>query len=111
VEGWDIKLVWHFDWSPQYPVGGVHREFFGKNGGFRASPEDVGFDALYSKLLKTPQQPAQEAVVREVEHYVFDNAKAVFLFSPHTLFAVSSRVDFVAYDTCMSELAETTIRS
>ncbi len=111
VEGWDIKLVWHFDWSPQYPVGVVHREFFGKNGGFRASPEDAGFDALYAKLLKTPQQPAQEAVVREVEHYVFDNAKALFLFSPHTLFAVSGRVDFVAYDTCMSELAETTIRS
>ena len=19
VEGWDLKLVWHFDWSPQYP--------------------------------------------------------------------------------------------
>ena len=110
-EGWDIKLVWHFDWSPQYPVGVVHREFFGKNGGFRAAPEDAGFDALYAKLLKTPQQPAQEAVVREVEHYVFDHAKALFLFSPHTLFAVSDRVDFVAYDTCMSELAETTIRS
>ena len=110
-EGWDIKLVWHFDWSPQYPVGVVHREFFGKNGGFRASPEDEQFDALYAKLLKTPQQPAQEEVVREVERYVFDNAKALFLCSPNTLFAVSERVDFVAYDTCMSELAETTIRS
>lgn len=110
-EGWDLKLVWHFDWSPQYPVGVVHREFFGKNGAFRAAPEDAGFDALYAKLLKTPQQPEQEAVVREVERFVFDNAKALFLFSPYTLFAVSDRVDFVAYDTCMSELAETTIRS
>ena len=110
-DGWDIKLVWHFDWSPQYPVGVVHREFFGKDGGFRAAPEDAGFDALYAKLLKTPQQPEQEEIVREVERYVFDHAKALFLFSPHTLFAVSDRVNFVAYDTCMSELAETTIRS
>jgi len=110
-EGWDIKLVWHFDWSPQYPVGVVHREFFGKDGAFRASPEDAGFDALYAKLLKTPQQPAQEQVVREIERYVFDHAKALFLFSPNTLFAVSDRVDFVAYDTCMSELAETKVRA
>lgn len=109
-EGWDIKLVWHFDWSPQYPVGVVHREFFGNNGAHRAMPEDPQFDALYAKLLRTPHQPAQEAVVQEVERYVHDQARALFLISPSTLFAVSNRVSFVAYDTCMSELAETTIR-
>ena len=109
-EGWDIKLVWHFDWSPQYPVGVVHREFFGSNGGFH-TVEDKAFDALYTKLLRTPHEPAQEQVVKEVEHYIYDNAKALFLFSPYNLSAVSNRVDFVAYDTCMSELAETTIKA
>jgi len=109
-EGWDVKLLWYFDWSPQYPVGVVHREFFGQNGAFRSAPEDEGFDSLYAKLLRTPHQPAQEAVVREVEHYVFDHALGLFLFSPHTLFAVSDRVSFTAYDTCMSELAETYVR-
>jgi len=109
-EGWDIKLVWHFDWSPQYPVGVVHREFFGANGAHRAMPEDPAFDALYAKLLRTPHEPAQEAVVREVEQYVHDQARALFLISPSTLFAVSNRVNFLAYDTCMSELAETTVR-
>ena len=73
-------------------------------------PEDAGFDALYAKLLRTPEQPEQEEVVRGVERYVYDHAKALFLFSPYTLFAASDRVDFVAYDTCMSELAETTVR-
>ncbi len=109
-EGWDIKLVWHFDWSPQYPVGVVHREFFGSNGAHRAMPADPQFDALYDRLLRTPHQPAQEAVVREVEQYVYDQARALFLISPHSLFAVSNRVNFVPYDTCMSELAETTVR-
>ncbi len=107
---WDLRLTWHFDWSPQFPVGVVHREFFGANGGLRAGPEDPAFDALYTRLLHTPHQPAQEAVVREVERYVHGQAKALFLVSPHTLFAVSNRVEFVAYDTCMSELAETRIR-
>ncbi len=107
---WDVRLTWHFDWSPQYPVGVVHREFFGENGAFRTGPADEGFDALYARLLKTPHQPAQEQVVQDVERYVHDQAKALFLVSPHTLFAVSERVEFVAYDTCMSELAETRVR-
>ena len=109
-EGWDIKLEWYFDWSPQYPVGVVHREFFGKSGILRQAPEDPTFDALYDKLLATVKQPDQENVVKEVERYCFDNAKALFLYSPYTLFAVSDRVDFQPYDTCMSELAETTIK-
>lgn len=109
-DNWDIKLEWYFDWSPQYPVGVVHREFFGKGGILRMSPEDAKFDALYDKLLKTKKQPDQENVVKETEHYVYDNAMALFLYAPDRLFAVSDRVEFTPYDTCMSELAETKIR-
>ena len=108
-ESWDIKLEWYFDWSPQYPVGVVHREFFGKSGILRQSPEDPAFDALYEKLLHTTMQPAQEKVVKEVERYIHDQAKCLFLYSPDTLFAVADRVQFTPYDTCMSELAETKI--
>ena len=60
--------------------------------------------------LRTPLEPETEGVVREVERYLQDKAKALFLFSPFTLFAVSDRVSFTAYDTCMSELAETRIK-
>ncbi len=109
-DGWDVKLEWYFDWSPQYPVGVVHREFFGKGGILRMAPEDPAFDALYDKLLKTVRQPDQEEVVKEVERYCHDNAKALFLYSPYTLFAVSNRVGFTPYDTCMSELAETVVK-
>lgn len=109
-EGWDIALCWNHDWSPQYPVGPIHREFFGSDGAFRSMPADEGFDALYRKLLQTPHQPAQEEVTREVERYVHDHAMGLFLFSPHTMFAVSDRVSFTPYDTAMSELAETYVK-
>ena len=109
-DNWDIKLEWYFDWSPQYPVGVVHREFFGKGGILRMSPEDAKFDALYDKLLKTNKQPDQENVVKETERFVFDNAMCLFLWAPDRLFAVSDRVEFTPYDTCMSELAETKIK-
>jgi len=31
-----------------YPAGVVHCEFFGKDGAFRAMPEDAKFDAMYT---------------------------------------------------------------
>jgi peptide/nickel transport system substrate-binding protein len=108
-EDFDVKLEWYFDWTPQYPVACVHREFFGKDATLRQGPEDPAFDALYEKLLHTPDQET-EGVVREVERYIQDQAKALFLYSPFTLFAVSDRVSFTPYDTCMSELAETRIK-
>lgn len=105
----DVKLEWYFDWTPQYPVACVHREFFGRDATLRQGPEDPKFDALYEKLLHTPETET-EAVVREVERYLQDEAKALFLYAPYTLFAVSNRVEFTPYDTCMSELAETRIK-
>ncbi|QEE41269.1 ABC transporter substrate-binding protein [Methylobacterium sp. WL2] len=105
----DVKLEWYFDWTPQYPVACVHREFFGRDATLRQGPEDPKFDALYEKLLHTPETET-EGVVREVERYLQDEAKALFLYAPYTLFAVSNRVEFTPYDTCMSELAETRIK-
>ncbi len=105
----DVKLEWYFDWTPQYPVACVHREFFGRDATLRQGPEDPKFDALYEKLLHTLETET-EAVVREVERYLQDEAKALFLYAPYTLFAVSNRVEFTPYDTCMSELAETRIK-
>ena len=92
----DIKLVWNFDWTPSFPVGVLHREFFGRDGLFRTGPEDAAFDALYAKLLCKVEEPAQEEVVRGIERYVFDQAKALFLHPPSTLFAFSERVEFLA---------------
>ncbi len=109
-DDFDVRIEWYFDWTPQYPVACVHREFFGRDATLRQGPEDPEFDALYEKLLHTAGEADVEDVTREVERFVQDRAKALFLFSPFTLFAVSDRVEFTAYDTCMSELAETRIR-
>jgi len=106
-DGWDIKLTFAFDWTSAYPVGVMHREFFGKDGAFRTMPEDPKFDAMYTELTKTTDEKAQEKIVREIEAYVHDQANVLFLYSPATLFAVSNRVHFTPYDTFMLELAET----
>ncbi len=102
----DIKLTFAFDWTSAFPVSVVHREFFGKDGAFRAMPVDAKFDAMYDQLLRTTDEKQQEKQVMAIESYVHDQANVLFLYSPATLFAVSDRVHFKPYDTFMLELAE-----
>ena len=108
-DDWDINLVEHFDWSPAFAAGVVYREFFAKDGGFRASADSSTFDALYAKAQGTVDPAAQAKVMQEMEQWAYDTAPAVFLASPNQLFAVSNRVSFTPYETWMLELAETTV--
>ncbi len=108
--GWDLWLVEHFDWSPDYSYGVVSREFFGKDGGFRKMPEDPQFEALGAKIVATPDPAAQKKLVMQMDRYIHDQANVLFLYAPSKLYAVSNRVNFVPYRTTMLELAETTLK-
>ena len=109
-DAWDVWLVEHFDWSPEYPYGVVFREFFGKDGGFRKMPEDAAFNELGKKLLAEKDKAKLEKLTAEMNRYVHDQANVVFLYAPTKLYAVSNRVNFVPYKTWMLELAETTMK-
>jgi peptide/nickel transport system substrate-binding protein len=108
-DDWDIWLVEHFDWSPEFPGGVVYREFFGKDGGFRKMSEDPAFEQMYAKLVSTSDKAGQEQLIQQMDKYVHDQANVLFLYAPAKLYAVSKRVNFVPYKTTMLELAETSI--
>ena len=107
-DNWDIKLVEHFDWSPDYPYGVVFREFFGKDGGFRSMPEDPQFEALAQKIINNPTK--QEGLTKQMDRYVHDQANVLFLYAPSKLYAVSNRVNFTPYRSTVLELAETSLK-
>ena len=109
-DAWDVWLVEHFDWSPEYPYGVVFREYFGKDGGFRKMPEDAAFNELGKKILAETDKAKLEKLTTEMNRYVHDQANVVFLYAPSKLYAVSNRVNFVPYKTWMLELAETTMK-
>lgn len=108
-DDWDIWLVEHFDWSPEFPAGVVYREFFGKDGGFRKMHEDPNFEQLYAKVLATTDRARQAKLIQQLDNYVYDQANVLFLYAPAKLYAVRNRVHFVPYKTTMLELAETSI--
>ena len=97
----DMTLVWHFDWSPEYPVGVVYREFFGTGGGFLEGSDPTEFDKLADKVLETEDLGKQAKAVSAIEAYEHEQANVLFLYSPATLFAVSDRTVFTPSDTFM----------
>ena len=97
----DMTLVWHFDWSPQYPVGVVYREFFGTGGGFLEGADTTKFDELAEKVLATEDLEKQYKAVQAIEAYEHEQANVLFLYSPATIFAVSDRTIFTPSDTFM----------
>ena len=109
-DAWDVWLVEHFDWSPEYPYGVVFREFFGKDGGFRKMPEDAAFEALGKKILAERDKGKLEKLTAQMNRYIHDEANVLFLYAPSKLYAVSNRVNFVPYKSWMFELAETTVK-
>ncbi len=97
----DMTLVWHFDWSPEYPVGVVYREFFGTGGGFLEGADTTEFDKLADKVIATEDPAAQAKAVAAIEAYEHEQANVLFLYSPATIFAVSNRTLFTPSDTFM----------
>lgn len=104
---WDIWLVEHFDWSPEYPMGVIFREFYGEGGGFIKASVDGDFKDMQTKMLATTTKGEQGKLLQVVDKHIYDTAPVVFLYSPSKLYAVSKKVNFVPYDTTVLELAET----
>jgi peptide/nickel transport system substrate-binding protein len=106
---WDIWLVEHFDWSPEYPVAVVFREFFAEGGAFLKSPGDADVQRMIAEAMATVDKAEQEKATQAIERHIYDHADLLFLFAPEKLYAVRDGVNFTPYKTTVLELAETEV--
>jgi peptide/nickel transport system substrate-binding protein len=105
---WDLLVHAWFDLSSEAPPAAVHREFFGRDGAFRAGPPDAGFDELFARMAVELDGAQLVRVAEDIDRYCFDNALAVFLCAPQALYAVNNHVSFGPYKTTF-EIAEVTV--
>jgi ABC-type transport system substrate-binding protein len=105
---WDVLLNPWFDLSSDNPAAFVHREFFGHDGAFRAGPPDPEFDRIFGELARTIDPERSRALAEEIDRYVYDQSKALFICAPNALYAVNRHVDFKAYRATF-ELADTEV--
>ena len=105
---WDVLLFGWFDLSSEAAPAAVHREFFGRDGAFRAGPLDEGFDALYDEMKVQLDGDRLVEVAERIDAYVKEQALALFLCAPQALYAVNNHVEFGPYRTTF-EIAEVTV--
>lgn len=105
---WDIFLVNLFALFSEDTPAFFHRELFGEDGAYRASPEIVEFDALFSQMIAEADSQKRVKLSKSIDEYVYDEALALFLCCPQDLYAVNRHVDFVPYRSTF-ELAETSV--
>jgi peptide/nickel transport system substrate-binding protein len=105
---WDLLVHAWFDLSSEAPPAAVHREFFGRDGAFRAGPADDGFDELFGRMAVELDGERLVRIAEEIDRYCYEHALAVFLCAPQALYAVNNHVDFGPYRTTF-EIAEVTV--
>jgi ABC-type transport system substrate-binding protein len=102
---WDLLVHAWFDLSSEAPPAAVHREFFGRDGAFRAGPPDPEFDQLFAQMSVTLDGERLVRIAERIDRYCFDQALALFLCAPQALYAVNNHVSFGPYRTTF-EIAE-----
>ena len=105
---WDLLVHAWFDLSSEAPPAVVHREFFGRDGAFRAGPLDPGFDELFDEMKVQIDGDRLVEVATRIDSYVHEQALALFLCAPQALYAVNKHVSFGPYRTTF-EIAEVTV--
>jgi ABC-type transport system substrate-binding protein len=108
VPAWDVLIHAWFDLSSDLPPAAVHREFFGIDGAFRASPPLPEFDRLFDDLVTRVDPDQARRAAEEIDRWCYEEVAILALCAPQALYAVNNNVDFKAYRTTF-ELADTEV--
>ena len=73
----------------------------------------IGYDPVYEEMWKnmaqTIDEEAQNEMMRQMEQYVYENAYAVYIYSPLNLYAVNKEVNFVPQKMLRMRLKDTSV--
>jgi peptide/nickel transport system substrate-binding protein len=64
---------------------------------------------LYAQIMRTVDRGQQEALIRQMQRHVRDQAYFLFLYHPIKLYAVNKAVEFVPYVSTTLNLTETAV--
>ena len=104
---WDIALTVFFDHINFPPFHFYH--FFALDGPYDWVSEQPALRQLYTQVLGTVDREQQEALIRQMEGYIHDQAYFLFLYNPIKLYAVNKAVEFVPYLSGLLKLDEVSV--
>jgi peptide/nickel transport system substrate-binding protein len=107
-QGWDIALtLWNdpVNFPPIHP----YAVFAISDRYYDWVIEEPELQQLYAQVSRTVDREQQQALIRQMERHIRDQAYFLFLYHPIKLYAVNKAVDFVPYVSTTLNLAETSV--
>jgi peptide/nickel transport system substrate-binding protein len=89
---WDLLLTVCSGLPGFPPQAAIHRELLGADGLLRAGPELPGFDGRYAELAAQTDPGRLAQAAQQLDRWVQQEALALFLCAPNTLYAVNRHV-------------------
>lgn len=105
---WDVSVCYNNDfWGHSGPAHLIYP--FIDASGIRWIEYDSVYEKMFKDMAGTVDEKAQDEKMRRMEKYIYDNAYAVFIYSPLNLYAVNKEVNFVPQKFQNMRLKETSV--
>ena len=107
-QDWDCYLDTDADWAGQAGISFLIEGFL-DIGGIRWIEYDPVYETMWEDMISTVDSRIKEEKIKEMVTYLYDNACALFIYSPVTLYAVNNEVNFVPFNDGFLNLKETSV--
>jgi peptide/nickel transport system substrate-binding protein len=105
---WDVSVCYNNDWNGH--SGASHLIYPVLDASWiRWIEYDPVYEKMWKDMAQTVDEKAQDEKMRQMEQYLYDNAYAVFIYSPLNLYAVNKEVNFVPQKSQTLQLKETSL--
>ena len=107
-QDWDIHLGTVYDYFG-HPGASFLPWNFIEDSDMRWIEYDPVYEKMWKDMARTVDPEVQEGKIRQMVQYLYDNAHAIFIYSPISLYAVNKEVNFVPYRGYYLRFKETSV--
>ena len=107
-QDWDIHLGTVYDYFG-HPGASFLPWNFIEDSDMRWIEYDPVYEKMWKDMARTVDPEVQEEKIRQMVQYLYDNAHAIFIYSPISLYAVNKEVNFVPYRGYYLRFKETSV--
>ena len=107
-QDWDVSVCFNNDSYGH--SGAAHLVYpFIDSSGIRWIELDQDYENMWQDMAQTLDKKEQDEKMKRMEKYIYDNAYAVFIYSPLNLYSVNKNVNFVPQKFANLRLKETSV--
>ncbi len=107
-QDWDIAFYCQYDYWGHTGAAILSYGLL-EDGQLRWIEYDPVYEKMWKEMARTVDNDAQEEMIRQMVHYIYNRDYYLFIYSPLSLYAVNKEVNFVPQKGRLLRLKETSV--